>query len=259
MKALIFDVRLNSLFSIRIPYTWQSALIYPVLPPSAVIGMLANALQRVENKKHPREYLKELESKIIWVGARLLSPCIVKSYTTSAIFNWKIKMGGKATNSLGREFGFTKNVQIIAVMKNEDNLLSMLLLGLKRTSLTMGDSESALTIERIYPIYNIKEYTIEKEIETFFPFPFSFEQIEITAGTGRVYMIHEKCMKDESKKNLPLITYIFPIKEENSILFPTTLKIKPKNKINVLELETLNINNNLPFPQGSLLVKNTRS
>ncbi|MGQ9510246.1 MAG: CRISPR-associated protein Cas5, partial [Thermodesulfobacteriota bacterium] len=53
MKALVFDIRVNSLYSIRIPFTWQSALTYPVLPPSAVIGMLANALQRYKNDKHP--------------------------------------------------------------------------------------------------------------------------------------------------------------------------------------------------------------
>ena len=49
MKAIVFTLRLNSLYSIRIPFTWQSALTYPLLPPSAIIGLIANALQRYKN------------------------------------------------------------------------------------------------------------------------------------------------------------------------------------------------------------------
>ena len=66
MNALSFKIRLNSLYSVTIPYTWQSALIYPILPPSAVIGLLANALQRWKNDKRPMEYLDEVEKNVGW-------------------------------------------------------------------------------------------------------------------------------------------------------------------------------------------------
>jgi len=64
MKVIICKLRLNSLYSIRVPYTWQSALSYPILPPSAIIGIFANALQRYKNDRFPLEYLKISASKI---------------------------------------------------------------------------------------------------------------------------------------------------------------------------------------------------
>ena len=61
MKAIALTIRLDSLYSIRIPYTWQSALVYPLPPPSAIIGMLANALQRYRNDQSPLYYLDKTE------------------------------------------------------------------------------------------------------------------------------------------------------------------------------------------------------
>jgi len=119
MKALVFDIRVNSLYSIRIPFTWQSALTYPVLPPSAVIGMLANALQRQKNNKHPLEYLDLIENDLLWAGSRLLTPCVIKSYITSAIVKWEDTLGGKFTNALGRQYAYSKKLQIAAIFKNE--------------------------------------------------------------------------------------------------------------------------------------------
>ena len=110
MKALVFVIRLNSLYSIRVPFTWQSALTYPILPPSSVIGMLANALQRCRNDKHPLEYLDFIENEVLWAGSRLLTPCIIKSYITSAIVKWEDNLGGKFTNALGRQFAYSKKL-----------------------------------------------------------------------------------------------------------------------------------------------------
>lgn len=141
MKALVFDIRLNSLYSIRIPFTWQSALTYPVLPPSAVIGMLANALQRYKNNNHPLKYLEDIENNLVWAGSRLLSPCVIKSYTTSAITKWEDLLGGKFTNALGRQFAYAKKLQVAAIFNN-DMLINDVAEAVKSTPLTCGDSES---------------------------------------------------------------------------------------------------------------------
>ncbi len=90
-----------------------------MLPPSAVIGMLANALQRYKNDNHPLEYLGLIENDLIWAGSRLLAPCVIKSYTTSAIVKWEDTLGGKFTNALGRQYAYSKRLKVAAIFKDE--------------------------------------------------------------------------------------------------------------------------------------------
>jgi len=70
--------------------------------------MLANALQRNKNNKYPLEYLDLIENDLLWAGSRLLTPCVIKSYTTSAIVKWGGTLGGKFTNALGRQYAYSK-------------------------------------------------------------------------------------------------------------------------------------------------------
>jgi len=226
LKALTFRIRFNSLYSIRIPFTWQSSLTYPFLPPSAIIGFLANALQRYENQKHPLKYLAEVEKEIIWAGSRLISPCIIKSYTTSAITKWEVRLGEKSTNALGREFGYTKSMEIMVIFKTE-RYIQKIQRAISTTPLTCGDSESPVTIiEKCDTPLEVEESIQPKdsEMETIFPLPFLPDKFEIKKGTGRIYLVHEKCLKED--KNFPLIMYIFPLKEENGIIFPEKLILK---------------------------------
>jgi len=223
MKAIIFTLRLNSLYSIRIPFTWQSALTYPVLPPSAIIGLIANALQRYKNDKHPIEYLKKVEEEIIWAGSRLLSPCVIKSYITSAITKWEdMLVGGKFTNALGRQFAYSKNLEIAVICKN--NLITQEIIESLLTSpLTCGDSESIVTLESFPQIREVEKIISNDIVETLFPVPF-VKEIEIVNGSGQVYLMHERCLKRDEK--YPLRSYIVPIKKIKGILQPTTLKIR---------------------------------
>jgi len=223
MKALIFNIRVNSLYSIRIPFTWQSALTYPVLPSSAVIGLIANALQRYKNDKHPRKYLEEVEQEIVWAGSRLLTPCVIKSYTTSAITKWEDTVGGKFTNALGRQFAYSKNLQVAVIFKNYNSIIDEIAKALISSPLTCGDSESSVTIEPFPQSKEIDELVSYDVIETLFPVPF-IKEIEITDGGGLLYLMHEKCFKKDGK--FPLKSYIVPLKEEKGILQPIILKVK---------------------------------
>jgi len=227
MKALIFDIILNSLYSIRIPYTWQSALTYPILPPSAVIGMLANALQRYKNNKHPMYYLEIIEDNIIWAGSRLLTPCIIKSYITSAIVKWEDKIGGKFTNALGRQFAYAKELQIASIFKDR-GLLDCVHSAIKTTPLTCGDSESPITVRNI-KVRNVSENMNEGIIQTNFLFPFS-EDTKILEGVGEIFLMHERCIKSGNDKSFPLTSYIVPLYKENNILKPSYLKISKTNE-----------------------------
>lgn len=229
MKALVFDIRVNSLYSIRIPFTWQSALTYPVLPPSAVIGLLANAIQRYRSDKHPLDYLNEIEDQVVWAGSRLLSPCVIKSYTTSAIVKWEDSIGGKFTNALGRQFAYSRKLQIAVIFKGDmfsnDIPIAVIAEALKTTPLTCGDSESPISIDGEVMIKDVNEYIKDDIIQTKFPIPFT-KYTDIKDGNGQVYLMHERCKKQDN--NFPLVSYLIPICEEKKILKPSLLKVNVK-------------------------------
>jgi len=236
MKGLIFEIRLNSLYSIRIPFTWQSALSYPLLPSSAVIGLLANAIQRSKNDKRPIEYLEKLEDEILWAGSRLKKPCVVKSYTTSAITKWEDSVGGKFTNALTRQFCYSKNLEIAIIFKDNESIpFEDYKEALKTSPLTCGDSESPLSLDSDPEIVEVEEEDANtyKEIVTPFPVPF-LKEAEIVEGKGHLYLMHERCLKKED--NLPLVSYLFPIEEKGGILSPTTLKIK-SDKLKIYKIK----------------------
>lgn len=239
MKALVSDLRINSLYSIRIPFTWQSSLTYPILPPSSVIGLLANGLQRYKSDRHPLEYLKLLEDDILWTGSRLLTPCIIKSYTTSAIVKWEVKLGGKFTNALGRQYAYSQRLQIAAIFKN-DRLITDVANALKATPLTCGDSESAASIENL-SILNVErlEFNKDIEIETNYFIPMKLENYEILEGTGRVYLMHKRCRKLNGK--FPLHSFLVPIKEENGILMPSILRLRMKSKSTGFKIDGIGV------------------
>lgn len=226
MKALVFNIMLNSLYSIRMPFTWQSALTYPVLPPSAVIGLLANALQRYKNDKHPLEYLNLIENKTFWAGSKLLTPCIIKSYTTSAIVKWGDTFPVKFTNALCRQFAYSQQLQIVIIFKDE-SAVDELVEAIKTVPITCGDSESSATVcvdsIKVKDVYEIKA----EKIATEFLIPFD-KDIEIIEGSGRLYLMHERCKKVGNE--LPLKAYIVPVREENGILYPSTIEVKINNQ-----------------------------
>ncbi|MGQ9702859.1 MAG: CRISPR-associated protein Cas5 [bacterium] len=226
MKALVFDIRANSLYSIRIPFTWQSALTYPVLPPSAVIGMLANALQRYKNDKYPLEYLGLIENNLLWAGSRLLAPCVVKSYTTSAIVKWEDTLGGKFTNALGRQFAYSKRLQVASIF-NDNTLINDIAEAVKISPLTCGDSESPISMDSEVMIKDVADNINEEIIKTEYPVPFT-KDTKIEDGNGQVYLMHERCKK--SGNNFPLVSYMVPIREEKKILSPSILTIRITNE-----------------------------
>jgi len=226
MWALVLNFRVNSLYSVILPYTWQSALTYPILPPSAVIGLLANALQRYKNDRHPIEYLQMIEKEIEWAGSRLLTPCIVKSYTISAITKWETRLGDKFTNALGRQFAFARKIQLLAVLKSGE-ILCDLSTAVTVTPVTAGDSESAITLEDAPIVKEVKEYVVEEEeeISTVFPMPLKTFKDTFVRGMGRLYFMHERCLK---QRGFPLSVYLCPLKEEKGVLYPIIITVKCK-------------------------------
>ncbi|MCM8825191.1 MAG: CRISPR-associated protein Cas5 [Candidatus Omnitrophica bacterium] len=246
MQTLVFDIRLNSLYSIRIPFTWQSALTYPFLPPSAVIGLIANALQRYKNNKPPSSCLEQVENDVLWAGSRLLRPCVIKSYNTSAIIKWEDVVGGKFTNVLCRQFAFTIKIQIATVFKENSNI-SEISQALQTTPLTAGDSESCISVESEPLILDTtkREIQANEEVETFFPLPFDTELYQIKGEGGKIFLVHPRCRKlaskNKSRKNkaFKLHMYLFPLKEKQGIISPCSVVLKIKKPTEVYFAQNL--------------------
>lgn len=198
--------------------------------------MLANALQRYKNDKHPSEYLDLVEDNILWAGSRLLTPCVIKSYITSAIVKWEDTLGGKFTNALGRQYAYSKKLQIAAIFKSE-TLTNEIIESLKTSPLTCGDSESPMSLESAVMPQNVSK-SDKKIVQTKYPIPFS-KDTEIIVdedndSNGQVYLMHERCKKQGN--NFPLISYMVPIREDQRILKPSSLIVKIATE-KVLEIE----------------------
>lgn len=234
MKGLVFNLRINSLYSIRIPFTWQSALTYPVLPPSAVIGMLANALQRHKNDKHPVAYLNLIEDNLLWAGSRLLAPCVVKSYTTSAITVFEGSLGKKFTNALGRQFAYCRQLQVAAIFQT-DTLMADIVEAVKCSPITCGDSESPVSLEDSPLVKDVMELYDIGSVTTEFPLPFD-KETKIEEGNGKLYLMHERCKKQNG--SFPLYGYMIPVREEGKILIPSYLTVAVSNQ-KVLEIKDI--------------------
>lgn len=227
MKALVFEILQNSLYSIRIPYTWQSQLTYPILPPSSIIGMVANALQRYKNDLFPVSYLEIIQENTFCAMSRLIGPCIIKSYTTSNVVKWEDSIGGKFTNALGRQFAYTKSMQVAIIFKNYPLsgglTLDLLIQALKSTPLTCGDSESPITVYGETLIKDVKEVLDKKIVSTEFPVPFS-KGTKILDGNGQVFLMHERCKANDN--NLPLVSYLVPVRNDKGFYYNSFLKIE---------------------------------
>ena len=84
LQALECDFLISSLFSMRMPYTMQSALSYPLPPPSTLLGILANAIYRLK-KIPPLDAVQAVYQKVDWAIASPSTPIVSRSYTLSTI------------------------------------------------------------------------------------------------------------------------------------------------------------------------------
>lgn len=204
--------------------------------------MIANALQRFKSDLHPIKYLELVEDNVIWAGSRLLAPCVIKSYTMSAIVKWEDKLGGKFTNALGRQFGYSRNLQVLVVFQDDffikdNSLIDTISIAIKSTPLTCGDSESPISVESEIKIVDAQFSDKTENIITDYPVPFS-QKIEIVHGVGRLFLVHERCIKRED--SLPLKNFLLPIKEKNGVLEHSQLTINSlSDDFKVIEINDL--------------------
>ncbi|MCM8789040.1 MAG: hypothetical protein NC907_04550, partial [Candidatus Omnitrophica bacterium] len=158
---------------------------------------------------------------------------------TSAIVKWKDAVGSKFTNALGRQFAFSTKIQIAAIFQG-DLLINEISQALLSTPITCGDSESCCSIEKETLIFDVekRKVQINDEIETSFPFPFDTDLYQIKGEGGKIFLVHQRCVKTTKKKasrSIPfkLHMYLFPLKEEKNIIYPARAVLKIKKPIEV--------------------------
>lgn len=236
MQAILATLKINSLYSIRIPYTWQHAITYPVLPPSAVIGLVANAYQRFTDNDHPLACLENIQEKVIWAGSRLLTPCIIKNYNVSTITGFRGEvLKDKFTDVFSREFAFSKELEILLIFQ-DNSLVDLIAEALQTVAITCGDSESSATVTNV----QIRDVRLRNSciasIET--PYPVLYTStLKIESGKGSCYYMHEKCMS--KKGSLELKAYLVPVFEDkNGLISPTWIKVQDETS-DVLDIENL--------------------
>lgn len=216
MKALVCHLLPGSLYSIKVPFTHQSGLVYPLAPPSTLKGLLANALQRYDDIG-PLEALAEVEREVRCLGSYALSPIVLKTHIVSSVNAFELSAGGKATDALSRQFAFTHRLGV-AVIGDAEPFLDRLATALSRGSVSLGDTESLVTCADIaVEELSVRPGLVGEAIQTqlYVPVPW----IEGYAADHEIYWVHTECWRPQA-----LHPYLFPLTRSGDILLPTAIE-----------------------------------
>lgn len=224
MYAVLFNLTPSAFFSIRQPHSFQSAISYPLPPPSTLKGLLANAMQQ-HMKINPIKALTEAESKISTCSARTDKPITLSLCTVRLrVFDkgeWK-------RDALPRQFAFGFKVTCAAV-SSDKNYLEVLSEALNNSILCLGDSESLVSVSEVEMV-STEQIQAKKgeivEINTYSPFDL-FKRIN---GEAIIYWVFEETRTQKTQRQ-----YIFPLKMSGKILYPTLIKGELKEEATILQ------------------------
>ncbi len=216
MNVVEFSFRLSSLFSMRIPYTYQSALTYPIPPPSVLKGMAANALQRWE-RTDPVNTFRKVEQDIPYAFGVALGPVVVRSYILRLL-----KLEGNKpieTDALPRQFGWSVGYRAYFLAK-EENLATDLAKALRHTPLSLGDGESLLYPEysRLWSNPRQEKVPAGSQVETEAYVAKDLVDVRSANSRPQLFWVHERSL--ESRE---LIPYLFPLKYKDGLYEPETI------------------------------------
>jgi len=231
-SVLVFRIRPSSLYSIRATGTFQSALSYPLPPPSTIKGMLANALQRAKPEFKPIEAANLVENKLVACAARLDSVAIASRNLLRQVI-WDEKQKELRTDALGRESLHSHDLTCLAVIKDKETV-NVLADSLRVSPICLGDNESLVSTTKIDVVEDAEH--MEKirgddiEFNVYAP-AFLFDFIN---GEATFMWLSEKLTE---RKDLPLILYILPLKIEGPKYIPLEM-VRAKVKIETTLIKT---------------------
>lgn len=209
MHAIRLRFGLSSLFSIRVPYAFQSALSYPLPPPSALLGMAAAALAAADGVA-PLAALAQIDGQVAGVTATASGPIALRSHVVRVV-----NFDGKKCNrdALPRQFGWTPD-PITAYWVVEDPAFARhLAAALSTAPLTLGDSESLL-----HPLECTVLEAQRTVVEPGQPVAsdgYLPQGLLASPNRGTAYWVHERC--DGGAETTP---YLFPVEPDRGLLVP---------------------------------------
>jgi CRISPR-associated Cas5-like protein len=235
MQALSVELRPGSLYSMKVPFTYQSGLAYPLPPPSTLQGLLANALQRWEGIG-PLEALDAVEGQVHALAAWALGPIVVGAYIVSAVTAFEGGPGRKPTDALARQFAFTAGLGVAVV--GDEAFLARLAPALRRTALYLGDSESLVTCDALH----LADVGVRTAVAGEAVRLRGYAPASLLEGYGPeldIYWVQTACRRPQA-----LHPYLFPLRRAGDRLLPATIAARLTAGVQVVEGE----------PFGALLI-----
>lgn len=211
VHGLRADLLLSSLYSIRNPMTIQSAVTYPLPPPSSIKGMLANALQR-QTDIAPQKAAETVEQNVLACFARANNPIVISSCTVRVLF-YKSSARNFIRDARPREFAHATQIAIAALI-TDDELLDTLERYLKTAPIYLGDSESLTLVKHLKVKQNVELRKLnEGEIANFNTYARTdlLKEVRGTQGgvdTGLTIVRIPKNLIEHKE----LVPYVFPLK-----------------------------------------------
>lgn len=238
MRALRFTLLPSSLCSMRVPFTWQAAISYPMPPPSVIAGMLANALWEAGKHSKPLEALKEVRDKVkgIWCG--LVSSEQGKP-ALSAFFGTVKTLfldGTLKGNILPRQFLFCPEGFRVFVTSEDGDFLDRVKEALEHAPVYLGDSEGLVSVMDV----EVADATEEKpngpcEVSVYFRDDLALDN-GIDGEGGTLYWVNERAIPLDKldKKDEPMVSYLFPVIQRGKTFRPSRLLVRFNGKARLL-------------------------
>ncbi len=208
MLAIEFRLKISSMYSIRVPYSYQCARTYPLPAPSTIKGLCANALWRKEGG-NPVELMKAIHDASLGATSRAEQSIAVSSCTIRVV----------PMNALLRQFAFTPFIDcMIAFKDGSEDLGNKIAEGLKVSPVYLGDSESLVSVlpESVNTDAQISPVNKNDEVEVNTLVKFDFIKNNSINEKGVVlYMQDDPCSADAV-----LERYIAPLKQQGDSYSP---------------------------------------
>jgi CRISPR-associated Cas5-like protein len=146
MYAIEFRIKPCSMYSIRVPFSYQCARTYPLPAASTLKGLCAHALWHFgAQRDSPVGVLRATHDAVKLATSRAAGPVAVSSCTVSQITGSSAE---KKTNALLRQFAHTAAIDCLLAV--EDSVLAdSLAAALRCAPLYLGDSESLAVITTV--------------------------------------------------------------------------------------------------------------